>query len=62
MGEHSRGAVFVPNRWDVIGPLYDAWGLITSGEKSAQQALSDAAPAMQGNLDQAWEAWEEQAS
>lgn len=62
VGEHSRGAVFVPNRWDVIGPLYDAWGLITSGEKSAQQALSDAAPAMQGNLDQAWEAWEEQAS
>ena len=58
---HARSAVFVPNRWDVIGPYYDAWGFVVGGEKTAQEALDDAAPAMQENLDKAWEVWEEQA-
>ena len=56
--KHARPLVFVPNRWDVFGPWYDAWGFVIGGEKTAQQALDDAAPAIQDNLDQAWEVWE----
>lgn len=58
---HARPAIFIPNRWDVIGPYYDAWGFVVSGEKTAQEALDDAAPAIQENLDRAWEVWEEAA-
>jgi multiple sugar transport system substrate-binding protein len=58
---HARSAVFVPNRWDVIGPYYDAWGYVLAGEKTSQQALDDAAPAIQENLDKAWEVWNSQA-
>jgi multiple sugar transport system substrate-binding protein len=57
---HARPLVFVPNRWDVIAPYYDAWGFVLGGEKTPQEALDDAAPAIQENLDAAWEAWEEQ--
>jgi multiple sugar transport system substrate-binding protein len=57
---NARPMNFVPNRWDVIGPYYDAWGFVLEGEKSAQQALDDAAPAIQENLDKAWEDWEDQ--
>ena len=59
---HARPLVFVPNRWDVVGPYYDAWGFVLGGEKTAQEALDDAAPAIQENLDKAWEDWEEPAS
>jgi multiple sugar transport system substrate-binding protein len=55
---HARTSVFVPNRWDVIGPYYDAWGYVLSGEKTAQQALDEANPAIQENLDKAWKDWE----
>ncbi|HEY6097383.1 MAG TPA: sugar ABC transporter substrate-binding protein [Candidatus Deferrimicrobium sp.] len=55
---HARPLVFVPNRWDVAGPYYDAWGFVLGGEKTAQQALDDAAPAIQENLDKAWRDWE----
>ena len=55
---HARPLVFVPDRWDVIGPYYDAWGFVIGGEKSAQEALDEAAPAIQENLDKAWDAWE----
>jgi ABC-type glycerol-3-phosphate transport system substrate-binding protein len=58
---HARSAVFVPNRWDVIGPYYDAWGYVLAGEKTSQEALDDAAPAIQENLDKAWEVWDSQA-
>lgn len=58
---HARPLVFVPNRWDVAGPYYDAWGFVVGGEKTAQEALDDAAPAMQENLDKAWKDWEENA-
>jgi multiple sugar transport system substrate-binding protein len=57
---HARPLVFVPNRWDVIGPYYDAWGFVVGGDKSAQDALADAAPAIQENLDKAWDDWESQ--
>jgi multiple sugar transport system substrate-binding protein len=59
---HARTAVFVPNRWDVIGPYYDAWGFVLGGEKTAQEALDDANPAIQENLDKAWEDWEDAGS
>jgi multiple sugar transport system substrate-binding protein len=55
---HARPMVFVPNRWDVVGPYYDAWGFVIGGEKTAQEALDDAAPAIQENLDKAWRDWE----
>jgi multiple sugar transport system substrate-binding protein len=54
---HARPMVFVPDRWDVAGPYYDAWGFVLDGEKTAQEALDDAAPAMQENLDKAWDKW-----
>ena len=57
---HARAPIFIPNRWDVLGPVWDAWGLIVGGEKPAQQALDDVAPAIQENLDKAWKDWEEQ--
>ena len=56
---HARAMNFVPNRWDVAAPYYDAWGFVLEGEKTAQEALDDAAPAMQENLDREWEAWED---
>jgi multiple sugar transport system substrate-binding protein len=56
---HARTAIFIPNRWDVIGPYYDAWGFVVGGEKTAQEALDEAAPAIQENLDKAWETWNE---
>ena len=58
---NARTAVFVPNRWDVIGPYYDAWGYVVGGEKGAQEALDEANTAIQENLDKAWEDWEESA-
>jgi multiple sugar transport system substrate-binding protein len=57
---NARPLVFVPNRWDVAGPYYDAWGFVLGGEKTAQEALDDAAPAIQENLDKAWSDWEKQ--
>jgi multiple sugar transport system substrate-binding protein len=56
---NARTAVFVPNRWDVIGPYYDAWDFVLSGEKTPEQALNDANSAIQENLDEAWEDWED---
>ncbi len=56
---HARPLVFVPDRWDVVGPYYDAWGFVIGGEKTAQEALDEAAPAIQENLDKAWDAWEQ---
>lgn len=58
---HARPLVFVPERWDVVGPYYDAWGFVVAGEKTPQEALDEVAPAIQENLDEAWVAWEEQA-
>lgn len=57
---HARAPIFVPNRWDVLGPIWDAWGYIAGGDRSAQEALDEVASAIQENLDKAWEDWEEQ--
>jgi len=58
--QHARQGVFVPNRWDTFGPIFDAYSLIVSGDKSAQEALDAAAPAIQENLDKAWDDWNSQ--
>ncbi len=55
---HASPQVFVPNRWDVAGPFWDAWGFVVGGEKTSQEALDDANPAIQENLDKAWDDWE----
>ena len=55
---HARPPVLIPNRWDVYGPIFDAFGLIVSGQESAQAALNEAAPKIQDNLDKAWDVWE----
>jgi multiple sugar transport system substrate-binding protein len=55
---HARPAVFIPNRWDTVGPLFEAFDLIVGGEKTAQQALDDATPALQENLDKVWQVWD----
>ena len=57
---HARPSVFIPNKWDAWGPFYDAWSYMVDGEKTPQQALDDAAPAIQENLDSAWAVWEKQ--
>jgi multiple sugar transport system substrate-binding protein len=54
---HARPNVIIPDRWDVFGPLFDADGLITSGKETPQQALNDAAPKIQANLDKAWQVY-----
>jgi multiple sugar transport system substrate-binding protein len=54
---HARPAIFVPARWDTVGPLFDALGLIIDG-KPASEVLDDVAPKVQDNLDQAWALWE----
>jgi len=56
---HARTSVFVPSRWDIIGPYYDAWDFVVGGEKTVSEALNSANPAIQENLDQAWEDWED---
>jgi hypothetical protein len=32
---------------------------VVAGDKTAQEALDEAAPAIQENLDKAWEVWNE---
>jgi multiple sugar transport system substrate-binding protein len=59
---HARPLVFVPDRWDVVAPYYDAWDLVIGGDKTAQQAMDDATPAIQENLDNAWRDWDEGAA
>jgi multiple sugar transport system substrate-binding protein len=55
---HSTPPVFLPpTGGDVWGPYYDAWNYMISGQKSTRQALEDAIPAIQQNLDKAWQIW-----
>jgi multiple sugar transport system substrate-binding protein len=56
----ARPVLFLPgNIFSIDGPLWDAFGLIVEGQRTAQQALDEAAPDMQQNLDRAWETWEQ---
>jgi ABC-type glycerol-3-phosphate transport system substrate-binding protein len=59
---HASPQVFIPSRWDIAGPYWDAWDLVVGGEKTAQEAMDDANPAIQENLDKAWDDWEEGAA
>src|SRR6266498_767474 len=54
---HARPAVFIPNRWDTVGAVFEAFDKIVGGE-SAQQALDDAEPKVQADLDKAWKEWD----
>jgi multiple sugar transport system substrate-binding protein len=56
---HSRSGIFVPDTGNTWGPFYDAWGYILSGDKSVEQAMTDAAPAIQQNVDKAWRDWDD---
>jgi ABC-type glycerol-3-phosphate transport system substrate-binding protein len=56
---HARPAVFIPNRWDTIGALWEAFDQIVGG-KPAQQALDEAAPKVQQDLEKAWREWDKQ--
>jgi multiple sugar transport system substrate-binding protein len=57
---HARPPIFIPNKWDALGPFFDAWGYTLDGDKTAQEAMDDAAAAIQENLDQAWANWDQQ--
>ncbi|MDH2443319.1 sugar ABC transporter substrate-binding protein [Amnibacterium sp. CER49] len=59
--KHARPPVFIPDRWSVYGPAFDAFGYVTSGKKTAQQAYTDAVPAVQDNLNKAWQVWDKAA-
>ncbi len=56
---HARPAVFIPNRWDTVGSLYDAFGRIVAGDLTTQEALDQAQPSLQEDLDKAWQVWEQ---
>jgi ABC-type glycerol-3-phosphate transport system substrate-binding protein len=58
--DHARGFVFVPNRWDVYGPIFDAEDTIFGDPSRAKAELDSAAGAIQQNLDKAWTTWESQ--
>jgi multiple sugar transport system substrate-binding protein len=55
----ARPGVFVPGFWDVTTPLNDAFNAIVEGNKTAKEALDEAAPQMQESLNKAWETWEQ---
>jgi multiple sugar transport system substrate-binding protein len=55
---HARGFVFVPSRWDVYGPIFDAEDTVFGDPSKAKEQLDDVAGAIQTNLDKAWTTWE----
>lgn len=56
----ARPNIFLPaNIFSLDSELWDSFGLIVEGEKTAQEALDEAAPAMQESLDRAWVTWED---
>jgi multiple sugar transport system substrate-binding protein len=56
--QHARGFVFVPDRWDVYGPIFDAEDTIFGDPSKAKEQLDGIAGAIQTNLDKAWATWE----
>jgi multiple sugar transport system substrate-binding protein len=56
----ARPGIFLPgNIFSIDPPLWDAFALIVEGDKTAQEAIDEAAPQMQQNLDRAWQTWNE---
>jgi multiple sugar transport system substrate-binding protein len=57
---NARPPIFIPDRWNVLAPFFDAWGFTLEGSKTPQEALDDAAASVQENLDSAWATWDEE--
>jgi multiple sugar transport system substrate-binding protein len=56
----ARPGIFLPaNVFSIDPPLWDAFALIVEGDSTAQQAIDEAAPQMQQNLDRGWQTWNE---
>jgi multiple sugar transport system substrate-binding protein len=56
----ARPGIFLPaNIFSIDGPLWDAFGAMQEGDKSAKDALDEAASKMQQNLDRAWQTWDQ---
>ena len=56
----ARPNIFLPaNIFSLDSALWDSFGLIIEENQTAQEALDEAAPAMQEALDRAWETWEQ---
>ena len=58
---HARPLVFVPNRWDVAGPYYEAWGLVLAGGRPRGRRWTTRRPRSRRTR-QSWQDWEEQGS
>jgi multiple sugar transport system substrate-binding protein len=56
--QFGRQGVFVPNFWDVIDPMWDAWDSLAEEGGSAQEYFEEAQIYVQENLDEAWDTWE----
>ncbi len=57
---HARPLVFVPNALGRDRAVLRRLGVRDRRREVAQEALDEAAPAIQENLDKAWSAWEQQ--
>jgi multiple sugar transport system substrate-binding protein len=55
---HARPNISIPDRWDVVGPFFDAFGYIVDG-KDPQKTIDSAVPKVQQALDKAWKQWEQ---
>ena len=56
--QFGRQGIFVPNFWDVIDPMWDAWDTLAEEGGSAQEYFEEAQIYVQENLDEAWDTWE----
>lgn len=53
--------IYVPDMWSsVYSSLFDGFGAVVDGSKSAADMLSEAEPIVQQDLDAAWKAWDSQ--
>jgi multiple sugar transport system substrate-binding protein len=56
----ARPVLFIPDFWDVIGPIGEGFdGLMLEDGLSAQEAFDEIAPLIQENLDAAWATWDQ---
>lgn len=53
--------IFVPDMWSsVYSSLFDGFGAVADGSKSAADMLAETEPIVQQDLDAAWKAWDSQ--
>lgn len=56
----ARPVIFVPGIYEITGgPMGDAFNQIIEGSMEPQDAMDEAAAAIQADLDQAWETWDQ---